>query len=289
MWASDHAHIPREPHSSSVPDATSLLQTQLQVNHIQHVSIDSTIHRGIDASIPKSQITATDPGSYANRRSEANSTVGVHFLNVLELLTRRTRLSNGPILRPPSPDVFLVVSIIVPLLCCCCCACFFLLDYRNLSGKFARHAKQTHWKSDMQARKWMVLIEDPVQQVKSFAFNDQAQALTFFNSCASFIARIMFEPLPDDTHAEVRVEGTNKFARDQIRVWSRTPAKELVPDVYNVLVYRNGPLFFPFKEEQSAQNFMARFEYSKTVLYDPQGNKVSFNPGAVGSGLLLIR
>mmetsp|Transcript_110569 Transcript_110569/g.195837 ORF Transcript_110569/g.195837 Transcript_110569/m.195837 type:complete len:372 (+) Transcript_110569:120-1235(+) len=259
------------------------------------VSIGSVAHKGVDAPTPVSQITAANSGSPSNTRLVTNSTLRVYLVNVLERITKHTRSTNHQVPVPVDPDMLMslvmMLFVVVPLCCGGCYLYFVLGGFGDWSSWFTYdlHDKEHKNRGGMHEHEWMVLTEEGIRNVKFFAFRDQALANKFYNSCASFIARVMYQPLPDGTHAELRCGGTNSFARDQIRTWSLRPRTELVAGKYNVVIYKKQALFYCFGSEQAARNFMTRFEWLAAVLYDPTGTEVFTTASPMGCGVHRIR
>jgi len=88
----------------------------------QKIGCHSVVHKDIDSPMPKSQITATNSGSFAETSFETNSTRG----NLLEAMYNISVSED-----PPTPDallespglvmVLMVISfVLAPFFCCCC-------------------------------------------------------------------------------------------------------------------------------------------------------------------------
>lgn len=219
--------------------------------------------------------------------------MGVHLVSALERLAKHSRISIKVTQMPEFTKSDIVLGFMLILFVCvpagcCCCHTYAYFGSQGFWSKFHLYDRSHENRGAMQPGHWMVLIEEGVRNVKFFAFDDPAIAQKFFNACAPFLARILFQPLPDGGHIEYRVAGANRVARDQIRTWSQIPAVGMVPGMYNVVIYKKRALFYPFAQEHVARAFMCSFEWLVAIMYDPQGHEQDTSK-TFSCGLMQIR
>lgn len=198
-------------------------------------------------------------------------------------------LSNGfgEVMSHPDVTLALILILFIVVPCCfcfcymggfgCCCRSFWN-PFRLL--RYNLHDPEHERVGGMQSGYWMVVLEEGFSHVKFFQFDTQSEAQKFFNSTASFIARVLFQPTPDGRHTEVRSAGMMRMARDNIRTWSLQQEAYLVKGKYMVAVLSNkggSVMLFPFIKWARARSFMQTFEHMAAILYDEQGHEVDNN------------